>query len=45
VITGTGSTDHLRQNLQAIQMQPLPAAVHERLTKIFGNVVSETAES
>lgn len=45
VITGTGSIDHLKENLQAIQMPPLPQTARERLTRIFGNVVTETAES
>jgi L-galactose dehydrogenase len=45
VITGTSNVDHLKDNLRAIQMPSLPLAVRERLTKIFGNVVSETADS
>jgi aryl-alcohol dehydrogenase-like predicted oxidoreductase len=45
VITGTSNVDHLKDNLRAIQMPSLPLAVRERLTKIFGNVVSEKADS
>jgi L-galactose dehydrogenase len=44
VMTGTGNVAHLQQNLQAIQLPPLPAAVSERLQDIFANVVTETAE-
>jgi hypothetical protein len=44
-MTGTGNAQHLRDNLRAIQMAPLPRAVLERLHAIFANVVSETAEA
>jgi L-galactose dehydrogenase len=45
VITGTSNVDHLKDNLRAIQMPSLPHAVRERLTKIFANVDTETADS
>jgi aryl-alcohol dehydrogenase-like predicted oxidoreductase len=44
VITGTGSKEHLAENLAAIAGPPLPPAVIERLGKIFGRVVTETGE-
>lgn len=44
VMTGTSNVEHLKQNLRAIQMPPLPPAVVERLHSIFANVVSQTGE-
>lgn len=40
VLTGTGSAEHLNENITAIQMPPLPDVVQERLRDIFGNVDS-----
>jgi aryl-alcohol dehydrogenase-like predicted oxidoreductase len=38
VLTGTGSRDHLRDNLAAIQGPPLPKELLERLELLFGGV-------
>ncbi|MFP3043554.1 aldo/keto reductase [Treponema primitia] len=38
VLTGTGSADHLRQNLRSIQAPPLPAEALEQLRSMFGRV-------
>lgn len=40
VLTGTGSRDHLRENLEALALPALPPDVRERLEGIFGNVDS-----
>ncbi|WP_422040396.1 aldo/keto reductase [Roseibium sp.] len=40
VLTGTGSRDHLRENLEALALPALPPDVLERLEGIFGNVDS-----
>jgi len=40
VLTGTGSVEHLKANIAAIQRPPLPAAVAARLAAIFGAVDS-----
>lgn len=40
VLTGTGSQDHLKQNIKALQLPPLPTETQDRLRKIFGNVDS-----
>ncbi|WP_434055795.1 MAG: aldo/keto reductase [Roseibium sp.] len=40
VLTGTGSRDHLRENLDALAQPALPSSVLERLEGIFGNVDS-----
>jgi L-galactose dehydrogenase len=40
VMTGTGSLDHLKQNIVSIEAPPLPAGVVDRLQKIFGGVRS-----
>lgn len=40
VLTGTGSRDHLRENLAALALPALPPDVRERLEGIFGNVDS-----
>lgn len=42
---GTGNSDHLRHNLESIQMGPLPDKAREKLQLIFGDVVVETAEA
>lgn len=44
VMTGTGSVEHLQENLRAIQMPALPEPVRARLFEMFRNVVSETTE-
>lgn len=44
VITGTGSLDHLEENLSAISGPPLPTPAVERLQTIFAGVHSHTAE-
>jgi len=38
VLTGTGSIDHLAENLRAVSKPALPAHVLERQEKIFGRV-------
>jgi aryl-alcohol dehydrogenase-like predicted oxidoreductase len=40
VLTGTSSTEHLQQNVQAILAPPLPESIQTRLREIFGNVSS-----
>lgn len=40
VLTGTGSVEHLKANIAAIQAPPLPAALQTRLADIFGDVDS-----
>ena len=40
VLTGTGSLEHLRENIRSINALPLPPAVIARLAKIFGRVGS-----
>nr|WP_319385580.1 aldo/keto reductase [uncultured Roseibium sp.] len=40
VLTGTGSRNHLRENLAALALPALPPDVLERLEGIFGNVDS-----
>jgi L-galactose dehydrogenase len=40
VLTGTGNAAHLRENLAAINMGPLPAAHLARLEQLFGSVDS-----
>jgi len=38
VLTGTGSMEHLRENIAAINAPPLPGAILEKLSAMFGNV-------
>lgn len=38
ILTGTGSVEHLRENVAAILAPPLPDEVTARLTRIFGDV-------
>jgi aryl-alcohol dehydrogenase-like predicted oxidoreductase len=38
VLTGTGSADHLKDNLASIQGPKLPDEILERLQAMFGNV-------
>jgi L-galactose dehydrogenase len=44
VLTGTGSAEHLRDNLRSIQAGPLPGPALARLAKMFGAVESESTE-
>jgi L-galactose dehydrogenase len=44
VVTGTGSFEHLRENIRAINAGPLPEAAVRRLHEIFADVWSETGE-
>ena len=43
-VTGTGSPEHLRANIAAINEGPLPNDVLARLARIFGSVTSESGE-
>ena len=45
VMTGTGDRRHLEDNLRAIGMPPLPAALTQRLRQIFGRVTSATGDA
>lgn len=40
ILTGTGSLDHLKENLAVLQMPPLPTEAQDKLRRIFGNVDS-----
>ena len=40
VLTGTGSVEHLKENVTALLKEPLPAADCERLAALFGRVDS-----
>ena len=40
VLTGTGSEDHLKQNIESILAGPLPVEITSRLSEIFGKVDS-----
>jgi aryl-alcohol dehydrogenase-like predicted oxidoreductase len=40
ILTGTGSEVHLKQNIDSILAEPLPAEITSRLTEIFGKVDS-----
>jgi aryl-alcohol dehydrogenase-like predicted oxidoreductase len=44
ILTGTGSVDHLRENVSAILAPPLPGEITSRLTEIFGNVDSVSGD-
>ncbi len=44
VLTGTGSVDHLAENVAAINGLPLPADHRQRLDKLFGHVDSVTGD-
>jgi L-galactose dehydrogenase len=44
VVTGTGSVDHLRDNIRSIAKPALPDAVVERIEKVFGRVSSVSAQ-
>jgi aryl-alcohol dehydrogenase-like predicted oxidoreductase len=38
VLTGTGSTEHLKENIAAILKPPLPTAALARLETLFGEL-------
>ena len=38
VLTGTGSVDHLAENVAAINGPPLPAEHQKRLQELFGHI-------
>jgi L-galactose dehydrogenase len=38
VLTGTGSVEHLKENIASINAPPLPAAAYERVTQLFGHL-------
>lgn len=40
VLTGTGSQEHLASNVDAIMAAPLPVALQDQLTRVFGDVRS-----
>lgn len=40
ILTGTGSLDHLRENVNVLQMPALPTETQAKLRKIFGKVDS-----
>ena len=44
ILTGTGSVEHLRENVDAILAPPLPDAISARLAQIFGNVDSVSGD-
>ncbi|HET6473166.1 MAG TPA: aldo/keto reductase [Pseudomonadales bacterium] len=44
ILTGTGSVDHLRENVAAILAPPLPADLKNQLDRIFGNVDSVSGD-
>lgn len=44
VVTGTGNIDHLKENVRTINEGPLPQPVLDRLERIFGRVVSASAD-
>lgn len=44
VMTGTGSLDHLHENIVSIHGKPLPADVLRRLATIFGRVRTATGD-
>jgi L-galactose dehydrogenase len=40
VLTGTGSVEHLEQNIASLASGPLPAELQERLARVFGQIDS-----
>ncbi len=44
VLTGTGSVDHLAENVASINGPPLPDEHHQRLDKLFGHLDSVTGD-
>jgi aryl-alcohol dehydrogenase-like predicted oxidoreductase len=43
VLTGTGSPEHLEQNVRSLMAPPLAPALVERLERLFGHVSSVSA--
>ena len=44
VLTGTGSTDHLAENVAAINGPPLPLEHQKRLQELFGQIDSVSGD-
>jgi L-galactose dehydrogenase len=44
VLSGTGSTEHLEENIRATQLGPLPEALLKRLSAMFGHLNNLTGE-
>ncbi|HTL00498.1 MAG TPA: aldo/keto reductase [Pseudomonadales bacterium] len=44
ILTGTGSVEHLRENVDAILAPPLPAELTAKLAQMFGNVDSVSGD-
>ena len=44
ILTGTGSVEHLRENVESILEPPLPPEITARLTEIFGAVDSVSGD-
>jgi len=44
VLTGTGSTEHLAQNVTAISGPPIPGGLFRQLDRAFGQVCSTSAD-
>jgi L-galactose dehydrogenase len=44
VLTGTGSVEHLDENLAAIQAPPLPQEARATLERVFARAVSASGE-
>jgi aryl-alcohol dehydrogenase-like predicted oxidoreductase len=44
VLTGTGNTEHLLENIKSINMEPLDKKAVERLSSIFGDVDSVSGQ-
>jgi len=44
ILTGTGSVEHLRENVDAILAPPLPVDLKAKLDRIFGNVDSVSGD-
>jgi len=40
VLTGTGNSEHLRENIASLLSPKIPDEVHERLVRVFGKVTS-----
>lgn len=45
VMTGTGNTHHLKENIRAIDMPPLPPAVLDKLRQAFAGVTTATGDA
>jgi aryl-alcohol dehydrogenase-like predicted oxidoreductase len=44
ILTGTGSVEHLRENVESILAGPLPGEITQQLTKVFGGVDSVSGD-